>query len=145
MQRVPKLCRKSLHAYMKQKLSTHHLVKRSGMSFLSVARFPHLPRIVPCHLCTSSLCSAQSSDARAQKHCAWPLQTAAPRKVELWSKGLPVRIVACSGGGHDMMAIDENGRMWGCGRNVHGQLGFGNQESIFNMSRIPFSSECVTD
>lgn len=71
------------------------------------------------------------------------MQTAAPRKVELWSKGLPVRVVACSGGGHDTMAIDEHGCMWGCGRNVHGQLGFGNQASVFSMARIPFTHECV--
>jgi hypothetical protein len=35
------------------------------------------------------------------------------------------------------MAIDEHGCMWACGRNMCGQLGFSNNSSIFNMTRIP--------
>lgn len=54
-----------------------------------------------------------------------------------------MRVVACSGGGQDTMAIDEHGQMWGCGRNVCGQLGLGNTQSSFSMARIPFAHEYV--
>ena len=71
------------------------------------------------------------------------VQIASPRKVDLWAKGQLMRVVACSGGGQDTMAIDEHGQMWGCGRNICGQLGLGNTLSSFSMTRIPFAHECA--
>lgn len=65
------------------------------------------------------------------------MQSATPKKVPLLDNGVAVRVVACSGGGQETMAIDEHGAMWACGRNLHGQLGFSNAHSVFNMTRIP--------
>ena len=69
--------------------------------------------------------------------CFLAMQTAMPLKVTLADEQGHVRVVACSGGGQETMAIDEHGAMWACGRNLHGQLGFSDNQSVFVMQRIP--------
>ena len=73
------------------------------------------------------------------------MQTGMPKKVVLWDEHGSVRVVACSGGGQETMAIDEHGCMWACGRNLCGHLGFSNSNSVFNMTRVPtaFLHRCV--
>jgi alpha-tubulin suppressor-like RCC1 family protein len=72
-----------------------------------------------------------------------------PRKVHLWDPVTgSVRVVAVSGSGQDTLAIDENGDMWACGRNLNGQLGVGHTGSVFNMQRIliaPYDRRCALD
>jgi alpha-tubulin suppressor-like RCC1 family protein len=70
---------------------------------------------------------------------SFPLQTSAPKKVVLWDEHGSVRVVAVAGAGQELMAIDEHGAMWACGRNLCGQLGFTHNHSVFNMQRVPMA------
>jgi len=41
------------------------------------------------------------------------------------------------------MAIDDEGQVWGCGWNEHGNLGTGNQEDAFHLSRNRGAETCT--
>jgi len=66
--------------------------------------------------------------------------THADGPIELFSDQ-KIKSVRC--GSESTMAIDDEGQVWGCGWNEHGNLGTGNQEDAFHLSRNRGAETCT--